>query len=384
MKQIHIFTIFLTPKSFFDGQFKYLTEQGHEIVLISSFDSEAEEFAKRNKIRYIPVEMPRALSPNAILKAIKDIKKIIRDENPDAVFGHTPVGALCAMIAAKQCGVKNRVYYRHGVIYTTMSGLKRIVFKKEEQFVSKLATHIINVSHSLSKLALRDQLNNAQKQYVIGHGTCGGIDAVNTLNPELLNLTLLKALRSQLHVEDNDVVFGFCGRICIDKGIPEMVSGFEMLKEKHRECHCKLLLIGTMDDRDILPKETKSLIESDEDIIVTGWIEKKDIPYYYSILDTFVFPSHREGFGMCVIEASSMGKPVLVSKVHGCEDTIVDHLTGEYIELSPESICNGMEKMLHSETRLFLGKSGREKVLEWYDFKVMWPLVDDLYKKILR
>ena len=36
------------------------------------------------------------------------------------------------------------------------------------------------------------------------------------------------------------------------------------------------------------------------------------------------------------------------------------------------------------ELRGKLGKSGRKRVLEWYDFQVMWPLVSDLYKKILR
>ena len=40
--------------------------------------------------------------------------------------------------------------------------------------------------------------------------------------------------------------------------------------------------------------------------------------------------------------------------------------------------------MLDEELRGKLGKSGRKRVLEWYDFKVMWPLVSDLYKKTLR
>ena len=120
MKQIHVFTIFATPKSFYDGQFRYLADHGHEIILVSSDGEGTRDFAERNHIRFIPVEMPRALSPVAILKAIKSLCAIIKQEKPDAVFGHTPVGALCAMIAAKWCGVKNRVYYRHGVIYTTM------------------------------------------------------------------------------------------------------------------------------------------------------------------------------------------------------------------------------------------------------------------------
>mgnify|MGYP000460898107 FL=1 len=40
--------------------------------------------------------------------------------------------------------------------------------------------------------------------------------------------------------------------------------------------------------------------------------------------------------------------------------------------------------MLDADLRKRLGENGRKRVLEWYDFKIMWPLVGDLYKKILK
>ncbi len=136
--------------------------------------------------------------------------------------------------------------------------------------------------------------------------------------------------------------------------------------------------------RDILPQATRDAIKDSKDIVVSGWIKKSEIPYYYSMLDVFVFPSHREGFGMCVLEASAMEKPILDSRAHGCVDAIVEHETGEYINLSAEGICRGMELMLDADLRKRLGENGRKRVLEWYDFKIMWPLVGDLYKKILK
>lgn len=384
MKQIHVFTIFGTPKSFYDGQFRYLADHGHEIILVSSDGEGTSDFAERNHIRFIPVEMPRALSPVAILKAIKSLCAIIKQENPDAVFGHTPVGALCAMIAAKWCGVKNRIYYRHGVIYTTIKGAKYLLFKWEEKFVASLATAVVNVSHSLSRLAAKDHLNAEKKQHVIGHGTCGGIDAVNIFNPELLDSEKFTEIKNRLGLSNADIVYGFCGRICNDKGVPELVDAFNLFRKKQGDVKAKLLLIGAMDIRDGLNEYYARIISNDSDIILSGRIEKKDIPYYYALLDVFVFPSHREGFGMCAIEASAMEKPLLVSKVHGCEDTIVEHLTGEYIGLDAESICQGMESMLDADKRRILGKNGRVKVLEWYDIRVMWPLVKELYERILK
>ena len=384
MKQIHVFSVFTTAESFFDGQFKYLTEQGYEIVVVSSNSPNAEAFCKRNKVRFVPVNIPRSVSPQAISKAVSSLCHLIREERADAVFGHTPVGALCAMIAARICNVKNRIYYRHGVIYTTMHGLKRAVFKAEEQFVSSLATAVINVSHSLSKLAIADTLNNPSKQCVIGHGTCGGIDAQGIFNPSLINSAQIIQLKTQLGINKADIVLGFCGRICNDKGISELVDAFELFQKKHTDLEAKLLLIGDFDSRDGISELKKQQIKYNKDIIISGHVDKTDIPYYYAMLDVFVFPSHREGFGMCAIEASAMEKPLLVSKVHGCEDTIIEDLTGKYIDLDAESICQGMELMLDAERRHFLGKNGRMKVLELYDFRVMWPLVKELYANILK
>lgn len=384
MKQIHIFTIFSTPQSFFDGQFKYLSEQGEDILLISSDHPEAKSFAERNHIRFVPIEMPRAMAPKLIINAINDICDIIKREQPDAVFGHTPVGALCAMIAAKRCGVRNRIYYRHGVIYTTMKGGMYQIFRLEEKFVASLSTAVVNVSHSLSKLAVKDKLNPAKKNNVIGHGTCGGIDALNIFNPSLLDYNTLNSKRTALKFNDADIVYGFCGRICNDKGIPEFVDAFELFQSKHPDINAKLLFIGRFDDRDGVSEAKKQQIELNKDIVVSGHIDKCDIPYYYRLLDVFVFPSHREGFGMVAIEASAMEKPLLVSHAHGVEDTIVEHETGEYIDLTAEGICKGMELMCDENARIFYGKNGRKRVLEWYDFRVMWPQISELYKKILK
>lgn len=384
MKLIHVFSIFGTAESFFDGQFKYLTDKGYEIVVVSSDAPNTDAFCRRNGVRFVPLNIPRSVSPMAIVKAVKSLCSLIRNENADAVFGHTPVGALCAMIAARLCGVKNRVYYRHGLIYTTMQGLKRTIFKKEENFVASLATSVVNVSHSLSRLAVADGLNKAEKQYVIGHGTCGGIDAQNIFNPSLVDADKLLFIKNKLELNDTDIVFGFCGRICNDKGIPELVDAFELFQKLHSNIKAKLLFIGRFDTRDGISKEKKLQIENNKDIVISGHIDKAEIPYYYSMLDVFVFPSHREGFGMCVVEASAMEKPILDSRAHGCVDAIVEHETGEYIELSADGICKGMEQMLDADLRKQLGCNGRKRVLEWYDFKVMWPLVDDLYKNILR
>lgn len=383
MKILHIFTLSRTAIAFFDGQFKYLKEYGYETVLACKREDGIEEFAERNGVKFIPVEIPRSMSPVAIMKAIGAIRQIIKTEKPEAVFGHTPVGALVAMIAAKMTGVKNRIYYRQGIIYSTMAGVKQKVFMAEEKFVSALATRIVNVSPSLAEKCAKDGINKREKQTVIGKGTCGGIDAQGIFNPALLDAERLEQERERLGLKGADIVFGFCGRFCKDKGTPELVEAYELFKKRHPELKVRLLMVGPFDERDILPEETKKVMQGSDDIVLTGHILKKDIPMYYRLMDCFIFPSHREGFGMCVIEASAMEVPALVAPSHGCIDSIKEGVSGFYINLNAESICAGMERMLDNVSMKTVGKLGRKFVLGNFDYKVMWPLVLETYSKIL-
>ena len=382
MKILHVFTLDCTPKAFFDGQFRYLADNGgHQLHLVTSSPKDS-DFCNKNGLDYTQIELARRIDIKTDLKSIRKLYKLIRKEKFDVVFGHTPKGAMVAMIASKLAGVNNRVYYRHGLIYTTASGIKRKILKAVETFTSSYATKIINVSPSLGDLAVKDRLNSAKKQLVIGKGTCGGIDAQNLFNPELISASEVDNLREELGIGKMDFVVGFCGRICKEKGIRELIDGFKLFQKNNPDIKSKLLLVGGYDERDILPEEYKEVIANDPDILSTGNIDKRILPKYYSLMDIFVFPSYREGFGMCVIEAGAMEVPALVSRSHGCVDSIVENETGEYIEISPEGIAEGLSKMTNSELRVKLGKYSREHVLANYDCSVLWPKILKVYKSL--
>ncbi len=381
MKILHVFTLATTAESFFDGQFKFLSEHGHDITLACSDSVSITGFAKQNNIKYVPVKIARTLSLVSDVKAIKQLVRLIRQEKFDIVVGHTPKGALLSMISAKLAGCKKRIYLRHGLIYTTATGIKRSILKAEEQFVSFLATNIINVSPSIGKLAVNDKLNNASKQTVIGKGTCGGIDTIDIFNPSNVDINMVNTLRFSQKISQEDYVIGFCGRLCKDKGIPELVEGFKLFREQNPSIKTKLLLVGGYDSRDILPANVHQTIDSDKDIIYTGHI-LKNIQNYYSLMDVFVFPSHREGFGMCSIEAQAMGIPALVAKSHGCIDTIMENVTGEYIDLTPESISEQLLSVYDKQKRVKMGNAARIFVCENFERTKLWPLIHDYYESI--
>lgn len=382
MKILNIFTLSTTAESFFDGQFKYLSDAGYDIWFVSASE-EPKEFVRENQLTYRQFDIRRSISPFADLRTTVALRNFMRRERFDAVIGHTPKGAMLAMFAAKLAGIKTRIYYRHGLIYTTASGLKRVILKIVEQLTAACATTIVNVSPSLSKLAVKDKLNSDAKQSIIGYGTCGGIDTIDTFNPDKVSADTVSALRHTLGIPDVAFVVGFCGRLCHDKGIIELIDGFKLFKQAHPEIDARLLLVGPYDARDILPQSIKDEIESKPSIIAPGAVSHHYLPNYYSLMDVFVFPSYREGFGMTVIEASAMRLPSLVSRSHGCVDSIREDVTGRYIDLTPESIATSLTEMLNPELRQRLGIAGRDFVTANFERTVMWPKILDFYKEIL-
>lgn len=380
-KVLHVFTILSTPKAFFDGQFKYLSDAGQNIWLVSSSEEDI-EFTRANAVTYRKFDIRRRISPFADLKTIAALRSFIRREHFDVVIGHTPKGAMVAMLAAWLAGKPTRIYYRHGLIYTTAMGLKRTIFKAVESMTALCSTAIVNVSPSLSKLAVKDHLNPDSKQHVIGCGTCGGIDTVNVFNPDKVRDADVVEMSRSLGIAPNTFVAGFCGRLCHDKGTVELVEGFKLFRKEHPETDARLLLVGPYDEREILPQQIKDDIRSTPSIITTGRIDQKKLPLYYSLMDVFVFPSYREGFGMTVIEASAMQLPILVSRSHGCVDSIREDVTGRYIDLTPESIASGLSDMLDPQLRQRLGKAGRDFVSNNFERTKMWPRILKLYNEI--
>ncbi len=377
---LHVFSIISTAKAFFDGQFKYLGNFDLAIHLITSPSEKIQSFCQRNDAKYSIVEITRTMSPLKDIKAVIAICNYIKKEKIDVVVGHTPKGALVSMIASFIMRVPRRIYYRHGLIYTTKTGISRYILKSVEKLISSLSTQIISVSPSMAALCVKDNINTPRKQQLIGKGTCGGIDTKHKFNPATIAQTKIEKLRENLKFEKDTFIVGFAGRLCKDKGIKELVDGFKLLKEKYPEKKFILLLVGFEDIRDTLDRHIIQEINSNQNIIKTGRVPAEEMKYYYSLMTVFVFPSYREGFGMSVIEASAMEIPVLVSKSHGCIDTIVEYQTGFYIELNMEGVADGVSKLFDEELRIKLGKAGRSWVSENFDQTVLWPEVVKIYQ----
>ncbi|MFD1601613.1 glycosyltransferase family 4 protein [Flavobacterium artemisiae] len=374
---LHIVAVSFSINYFFGNQFVYLKKNGNKYHLGCS---PSQDFNKLSKeLDFIPfeVEISREITPLKDIRAILQTYKYIKRNKIDKVVGHTPKGGMIAMIASFLAGVSERIYFRHGLVYETSSGFKRVLLKNIERLTGVLATRVVCVSNGIKEISEKDKLNNFKKNLVLGLGTCSGIDIENKYNPNSYDLQNIKELKRKLNIKDDDFVVGFVGRLVKDKGIDELILAWDILKENHK--NIKLLLIGPIEERDAISDYSKAKILNEPSIRFTDFI--LDASIYYCLMDVFILPSYREGFPTVALEASAMSVPVLISKATGCTEAIIENKTGFFITHDPIDIASKITYyMQNEEICVSHGNNGRSFVVENFEQTKVWDLIDKVLK----
>lgn len=318
-------TVPITIRAFFVPQLQYLAEHGFEVHVICSEDDGLQELLGE-KIKYIPLNMPRGISVGGTIKAIKQLTRIFKREKYDLVQYSTPNAAFNASIASKISKTKIRNYHLMGLRYEGDQGIKRTILKTMEKISCKLSTHIECVSNSNMEIALRDNIFPRSKATIVWNGSTGGVDLerFDYRKRELWRTEL----REKFGYKSTDFIYGFIGRITKDKGINELLEAFFKINDGS-----KLFLIGNIEDEKKLDKKLWNRATANSDILIHEAVS--DIEKYYALIDVLVLPSYREGFGNVVIESGAVGTPAIITDIPGPIDTIISGETA--LSVSPQN-----------------------------------------------
>lgn len=371
-KILEIMPLATSAMVFIGDQFSFLREEGgYEMHLISTPGDGLSEFIEHEGVYYLPLDIPRAIKPLQDIKNIWRVFWYMRKHRINMVIGHQSKGVLYGMLAGKLAGVEHRVVLAHGVLEDTMTGLKQKVFVTENKLMTMCATHVLCVSPSVMKRRVALGIDPPGKQYLLGRGTCNGVDALAKFNPDNLTLSICEDIRNQYGLSKNDFVIGFCGRLVKDKGIVELADAIKLLIDRFPEKSLKLFVIGSPEKRDAIPEETIDFLKQSENVVFTGRIDYSEIQNYYSVMDVFILPSYREGFPTVILEASSMGIPVIVSRATGCIDSIIENETGVYCDIEPRSIANAIELFFDKEKARRYGDAARRFILANFEHNMV-------------
>jgi glycosyltransferase involved in cell wall biosynthesis len=150
------------------------------------------------------------------------------------------------------------------------------------------------------------------------------------------------------------------------KNIIALISAFNQLKQKHKiDQH--LILIGQKGW-----KYEKIFAEIErspwkDHIHHLNYLSDEEVALFYSKADVFVYPSHYEGFGLPVLEAMTLGAPVVTSHTSSLPEVAGDAA----LLIDPNDASHLAEAMLRvisdSQLRQELIEKGknRSKLFSW-------------------
>jgi glycosyltransferase involved in cell wall biosynthesis len=319
--------------------------------------------------------MRRGIAPIADLVSFIAICRLLWRLQPAITDFSTPKAGLLGNVAARALRVPHRVYTLRGLKLEGARGLKRKLLLWSERVAASCAHRVLCNSTSLRSAALAWGIAPEEKLQLLGDGSSYGVDTVR-FSPGA------SAVREQWRIPAEDLVLGFVGRLTGDKGIPELLMGFdEILRCEPR---CWLLLVGWFDRaEDALDAHWRAHIDEHPRICHTGFVT--DAAPFYRAMDVFVLPTHREGFPNAALEAAASGLPVITTESTGARDAVVPGVTGLLIPpWSPEAIAKAVLVLLQDAgKRKQLGDAGREWVLERYRSERVLPLVAGFYLGLL-
>lgn len=331
----------------------------HEVVLVMPFVGHVEDF-KQMGCRCISMDVDRrGMNPMTDLKLYKAYHAILKKEHPDLVITYSIKPNIYGGMACQKLKIPYCV---------NVQGLgTAFENKKLAWFVSMLYRYALKKA----KVVFFENYGNANvflKRKIIHE------DKICVLNGAGVNL---EQYTYQEYPKDLSIHFIFIGRIMKEKGIDEILETARKMKEKYQN---KVVfdLVGFFED------EYKDIVEqmNKEGIIVYHGFQQ-DVKPFLKEAHCLLLPSYHEGMANTILEASSMGRPVIVSNIPGCQEGVIDQESGYLVKVKDsQDLYEKVEKFycLSYEKKRQMGMSARKLMEEKFDKK---KVVEITYKELM-
>ncbi|MBW2995514.1 glycosyltransferase family 4 protein [Candidatus Woesearchaeota archaeon] len=200
------------------------------------------------------------------------------------------------------------------------------------------------------------------------------------INKEIINQT-----KEELRYKSNQITILMASRMLYDKGIAEFVKCSKSIKKIKPEV--RFILAGPLDPGNPAHIPLKIIEKWQEENKIEYLGRRSDIKELIYLSDFVVFPSYyREGTPKFLLEAASMGKPIITTDVPGCRDVVENEENGILVPVKDvESLSNAVIKLINnSELRLKMGEKSRKKAEREFDEKIVVDQTLKVYNRLIK
>ena len=300
-------------------------------------------------------------------KAIKELKKIFKQEKPDLVHAHA---SMAARIAAKRTGVKV-VYTRHSVFEPSPKISKGIGKKINGAINNYFADGIIAVAEAAKENLIQTGVSEKKIRVILN-----GVNALSETSSEEK-----EKIRERFSVGDSFVI-SIIARLEDIKGHEYFIEAAEKLIKKGVKA--KFLIAGTGSYEEYLKEVVKNK-GLQNDVLFTGFI--KDVDKLMAITDIQCNASYgTEATSISLLEGMSLGIPAVVSEFGGNPGVIKHGENGFLFPIKDSSSMAELIYKLYSDKELYekLSKGAKEIFSETFTAQAMTKNIETYYEEILR
>lgn len=181
----------------------------------------------------------------------------------------------------------------------------------------------------------------------------------------------------QTPVDDRSVDVAFVGRFAAVKGIEDVLRALPRLVESNPEIRIELIGDGE------LSADVERFVDRrdlSENVSLTGWVDRDDLPAHLDDARTLLLPSRSEGVPKALLEAMACGTVPIAAPVGGVPDIVSDESNGFVLrETDPESIERTVTAALERDDLADLSDAARDYIEDHYAYST----IRNRYRRLL-
>lgn len=363
----------ITIYFFFQNHIKELSKDFDiTIVYNSEIDTYIPKFNLKAEEKHIKIE--RQISLINDISALYKLYKYFRSEKFSAVISIAPKAGLLSMIAAYLSKIETRIHIFQGEVWANKKGFFRLLLKSMDIITATLSNNVLAVSFGEKNFLIKEKVVKKDKCIVIANGSICGVEVLQD-NKYHKDKNLIKR---EIGFNQKDIICLFVGRLHKDKGIDDLINAFKL---NNSYSNLKLLIVGP--DEDNL-KNSKLWHSLEDKLTIVDYTPEPE--KYFCISDFLCLPSHREGFGMVILEAASFGIPSIGSNIYGIQDAIKNNETGLLFEKSNIKDLSECIKKLYLDEKLRkkMGHNAKHRAIHSFSKKYVVDEYIKYFKEVIK
>lgn len=293
--------------------------------------------------------------------AVRKLANIFRQWRIDLVHVNDYWWAPLAYLAGKKCGIPVVVHIR-----------QQIEPVRVKQYWLDRPDRLLPVSQDIEGVLHAMAVEPARVQVAYS-----GIDVNHFCNTEDRD-----AFRRRFGLKEEQPIIGTVANLAPRKGYEYLIETLVAVKEVYPACCCFIVGEGPESYKEQLVQlVNKNKLEPN--VVFAGFQE--NVFEFLNAFDVFVLPSLMEGFGIALLEAMAMSKPIVACKVGGVPEVIEDGVTGILVPpKDSQSLAMALLKVLRDDqTKTKLGAAAREIVETKFTREAAMKRIQNLYHKVI-